>query len=132
ERGRGDEQSPDARPLRQYTPTVAPIAGPADARPDPDSAAGAGTDPDPDEGPTRRQLGWRWAARGIALAAAAVIVMLIALGIGMRSNDAAIEEHLGTATATVLSVSLLRTGIEFVDAAGTTIRPAGGVLYPGL
>ena len=58
--------------------------------------------------------------------------MLIALGIGMRSNDSAIDEHLGSATATVISVSLLRTGIEFVDVTGATIRPAGGVLYPGL
>ena len=32
----------------------------------------------------------------------------------------------------MLSVSPLRTGIEFVDATGTTIRPDGGVLYPGL
>ena len=58
--------------------------------------------------------------------------MVIALSIGMRTNDAAIEEHLGTATATVLSISPLRTGIEFVDVTGATIRPVGGVLYPGL
>ena len=58
--------------------------------------------------------------------------MMIALAIGMRANDAAIDDHLGTATATVLSVSPLRTGIEFVDATGATIRPEGGVLYPGL
>ena len=64
--------------------------------------------------------------------ALAVTVMLIALGIGMRSNDSAIDEHLGSATATVISVSLLRTGIEFVDVTGATIRPTGGVLYPGL
>ena len=64
--------------------------------------------------------------------ALAVIVMLIALGIGMRSNDSAITEHLGSATATVISVSLLRTGIEFVDVTGATVRPEGGVLYPGL
>jgi len=82
--------------------------------------------------PTRRQLGWRWAARGIALIAVAITVMMVALGVGMRSNDAAIDEHPGVATATVLSVSLLRTGIEFVDDTGATIRPGGGVLYPGL
>jgi len=82
--------------------------------------------------PSRRRLGWRWAARGFALLAVAVTVMMIALAIGMRSNDAAIDEHLGTATATVLSVSPLRTGVEFVDITGTTIRPEGGVLYPGL
>jgi len=83
-------------------------------------------------GPTRRQLGWRWAARAIGLLAVAVTVMMIALGIGMRANDAAIDEHLGTATATVLSVSPLRTGVEFVDTTGATVRPEGGVLYPGL
>ena len=77
-------------------------------------------------------MGWRWAARGIALIVLAITVMMIALAIGMRANDSAIDEHLGSATATVLSVSPLRTGIEFVDATGATIRPEGGVLYPGL
>ncbi len=66
------------------------------------------------------------------LAAVAVTVMMIALAIAMRANDNAIDDHLGSATATVLSVSPLRTGIEFVDATGATIRPEGGVLYPGL
>lgn len=84
------------------------------------------------ERPTRRQLGWRWAARGIALITVIITVMLVALLIGMRANDAAIDEHLGAATATVLSLSPLSTGIEFVDATGATIRPEGGVLYPGL
>lgn len=82
--------------------------------------------------PTRRQRIWRGTGRGIALLAVAITVMMIALAIGMRSNDSAIDDHLGTATATVLSVSPLRTGIEFVDATGATVRPAGGVLYPGL
>ena len=49
----------------------------------------------------------------------------------MRANDACDRRALGTATATVLSVSPLRTGVEFVDATGATIRPEGGVLYPG-
>ncbi len=84
------------------------------------------------DAPTRRRLGWRWAARGVLLLAVAITVMVIALAIGMRSNDSAIDEHLGSATATVLSVSPLRTGIEFVDVTGATVRPAGGVLYPGL
>ena len=66
------------------------------------------------------------------LAAVAVTVMMIALAIAMRANDGAIDDDLGTATATVLSVSPLRTGVEFVDATGATIRPEGGVLYPGL
>jgi len=89
-------------------------------------------DPPTPAEPSRRRLGWRWAARGVALLAVAVTVMMIALAIGMRSNDAAIDNHLAAATATVLSVSPLRTGVEFVDITGTTIRPEGGVLYPGL
>jgi len=82
--------------------------------------------------PTRRQRIWRGTGRGMALLAVAITVMMIALAIGMRSNDSAIDDHLGTATATVLSVSPLRTGIEFVDATGATVRPEGGALYPGL
>ena len=82
--------------------------------------------------PTRRQRIWRATGRGIGLLAVAITVMMTALAIGMRSNDAAIDDHLGTATATVLSVSPLRTGVEFVDATGATVRPQGGVLYPGL
>jgi len=91
----------------------------------------ANVDAGPD-GPTRRQRAWRWAARGVALITVIITVMLVALLIGMRANDAAIDEHLGTATATVLSLSPLSTGIEFVDVNGVTIRPEGGVLYPGL
>ena len=90
----------------------------------------AAVEPEPDVLAGRRV--WQWAARLIALAAIAITVMVIALSIGMRSNDAEIEDHLGTATATVLSLSPLRTGIEFVDDTGATIRPEGGVLYPGL
>ena len=98
-----------------------------------DGAPTATVVPAPDVGkPTRRQRIWRGVGRGIGLLAVAITVMMIALAIGMRSNDSAIDEHLGTATATVLSVSPLRTGIEFVDATGATIRPPGGVLYPGL
>jgi hypothetical protein len=61
-----------------------------------------------------------------------VSVMCILLFIGMRIDDRRIDAHRATATATVLTVSPLRTGIEFVDAQGVAIRPAGGVLYPGL
>ncbi len=119
-------------------PDPAP-APPGSAEPTTDGSAarGAGTDAraatmPATDAPARRRLGWRWAARGVLLAAVAVTVMVIALAIGMRSNDAAIDEHLGSATATVLSVSPLRTGIEFVDVTGATVRPEGGVLYPGL
>jgi len=79
-----------------------------------------------------RRRRWWWAARLITLLALAITVMIVALAIGMRANDNAIDEHRGIATATVLSVSPLRTGIEFVDTNGSTIRPDGGVLYPGL
>jgi hypothetical protein len=61
-----------------------------------------------------------------------MIVMVAALAVGMRLDDRQIDRHRGTATATVLSVSVLRTGIEFVDSSGTTVRPPTGVLYPGL
>lgn len=81
---------------------------------------------------SRSRRVWQWAARLIALLAVAITIMVIALSIGMRANDNEITDHLDTATATVLSLSPLRTGIEFVDATGTTIRPEGGVLYPGL
>ncbi|MET0864287.1 MAG: DUF3592 domain-containing protein [Nakamurella sp.] len=103
-----------------------PTAAGASSALRPPAAAAAPTEP------SRRQFGWRWAARGFALLAIVVTVMMIALAIGMRANDGAIDEHLGTATATVLSISPLRTGVEFVDVTGTTIRPEGGVLYPGL
>jgi len=120
--------------------TVAASAREAPSRPSARmDAVTADGEPDATDGPaktgskpTRRQRIWRDAARGIALLAVAITVMMIALAIGMRSNDAAIDDHLGTATATVLSMSPLRTGVEFVDATGATVRPEGGVLYPGL
>jgi hypothetical protein len=76
--------------------------------------------------------GWLLASRIILVLVGAITLMIVALAIGMRLGDHKIEGHLGTATATVLSISPLRTGIEFVDGAGVTIRPPDGVLYPGL
>ncbi len=61
-----------------------------------------------------------------------VTLLVVVVAVALRLDDRQIERHLGTATATVLSISALRTGIEFVDAAGVAIRPSGGVLYPGL
>jgi hypothetical protein len=95
-------------------------------------AAGADLDPSGSIPPEGGRRAWHWAARGIALVTIAITIMMVALGIGMRLNDRAIDEHLGSATATVLSVSPLRTGVEFVDRSGVTVRPEGGVLYPGL
>ena len=66
------------------------------------------------------------------IAAGLITVMCAALLIGMLIDDSRIDSHRGTAVATVLSVSPLRTGIEFVDAGGATVRPPAGVLYPGL
>ncbi|SDO95975.1 hypothetical protein SAMN04515671_2481 [Nakamurella panacisegetis] len=84
----------------------------------------------------RRRLrpgqGYRLAAHVVLGLACAAIVMVAALAVGMRLDDRQIDGHHGTATATVISISALRTGIEFVDGAGVTIRPPKGVLYPGL
>lgn len=86
-------------------------------------------------GPRRRLTpggGWLLASRIVLGIAVAVTVMATALAVGMRLDDQQIDGHLATATATVLSVSPLRTGVEFVDGAGVTVRPPNGVLYPGL
>ncbi len=80
-----------------------------------------------------RRPGARWllASRVVLVVLAAITLMVVALAVGMRLDDRQIERHLATATATVLSISPLRTGIEFVDGAGATIRPSNGVMYPG-
>jgi hypothetical protein len=122
-------------PARAAAPSatvISPTHGTPTGPPTGTSTADGQPGPGKRERSLRRRLGWRWAARGVLLAAVAITVMVIALAIGMRANDAAIDEHLGSATATVLSVSPLRTGIEFVDVTGATVRPEGGVLYPGL
>lgn len=72
-------------------------------------------------------------SRWVVLALAAVVTLCaVLLLVAMRVNDNRIDSDPGTATATVLSVSPLRTGIEFVDDRGQTVRPPDGVLYPGL
>lgn len=71
-------------------------------------------------------------ARVLLTSAGVVTAMCLVLFIAMRLDDRRIESHLGTATATVLTVSPLHTGIEFVDGTGATVRPPNGVLYPGL
>ncbi len=83
--------------------------------------------PRPRPGRSRRIAAWVVMLMGVA-----VTVMCLTLFIAMRMDDSAIDGHLATATATVISVSALHTGIEFVAANGQTIRPPGGVLYPGL
>ena len=121
----------DAAPERRLHPARVPAAARSPSAADAQSRTRPGTPALTAARTVRRRLGWRWAARGLALIAVAITVMMIALGIGMRANDSAIDEHLGTATATVLSVSPLRTGIEFVDATGATIRPGGRRALPG-
>lgn len=115
--------------------TVDPERSAADPEPQgsPRSAdAAAPQDPADVAGPPKVRPVWRWVAVVVVVLTAAVTVMCVALFIGMRANDAAIDANPGTATATVLYVSPLRTGIEFIDGAGATIRPPNGVLYPGL
>lgn len=63
--------------------------------------------------------------------AGVITVMLVALTVAMFVDDASIDSRPVRAAASVLTVSPLRTGIEFVDGSGLTIRPRGGVLYPG-
>ncbi|MBM9466254.1 DUF3592 domain-containing protein [Nakamurella leprariae] len=84
------------------------------------------------DSPARAGLVKIWSARILVLLAAAVTIMVLALAVGMRLDDQDIDRHRGTATATVLSVTPLRTGVEFIAADGMTIRPPDGVLYPGL
>lgn len=76
--------------------------------------------------------GWLRASRVVLVLIGAITLMVLGLAVGMRVDDRQIDRHLGTATATALSISPLRTGIEFVDGAGVSIRPPDGVLYPGL
>lgn len=74
-----------------------------------------------------------WVAQWSVVALAAVVTLCsVVLLVAMRVNDNRIDSDPGTATAIVLSVSPLRTGIEFVDDRGQTVRPPDGVLYPGL
>ena len=71
--------------------------------------------------------------RRVVIALAGVVtVMLVALTIGMVLVDRRIDADPVRTTGTVLTVGALRTGIEFVDTEGHTVRPPGGVLYPGL
>ena len=57
--------------------------------------------------------------------------MMLLLAVGMWRNDMVINSAPVRSTATVLTVSALSTGVEFVDNQGVSQRPPGGVLYPG-
>lgn len=69
--------------------------------------------------------------RTVVAVALVLTVLTVALTVAMFLDDASIERSRVETVATVLAVSPLRTGIEFVDATGITIRPSNGVLYPG-
>lgn len=60
-----------------------------------------------------------------------ITLMLAVLVVGLFVNDRGIADERREARAKVLSVSLLRTDIEFVNDLGQSVRPPGGVLYPG-
>lgn len=81
--------------------------------------------------PVRAPRARRWFGRAVLAVALLVTVMTVALTVALYVDDATIEADPVRAVAAVLAVSPLRTGIEFVDAAGITVRPPGGVLYPG-
>jgi hypothetical protein len=71
---------------------------------------------------------WRLVILVLALTLTGMMAVLVA---GMLRNDAAINANPVRTTATVLTVSPVTTGIEFVDDTGAAQRPPGGVLYPG-
>ncbi len=70
-------------------------------------------------------------ATGVAALAWLLTAMMVLLVLGMFRNDAVIASNPVRTTATVLTVSSVSTGIEFVDSAGVLQRPPAGVLYPG-
>ena len=67
----------------------------------------------------------------LLIVAAVLTGMMVILVIGMWRNDVVIDANPVRATATVLTVTPLSTGIEFVDNKGVAQRPPAGVLYPG-
>ena len=79
---------------------------------------------------SRRSV-WQRASLVLLLLAAVISAMMLLLAVGMWRNDMIINSGPIRTTATVLTVSPLSTGIEFVDNHGLSQRPAGGVLYPG-
>lgn len=67
----------------------------------------------------------------IILGVATVITLLgIVLLLACWRTDRAIESHLGTASAEVLSAGHIRSSISFTTPDGLTHNPPAGVLYP--
>lgn len=112
------------------------VVVPAD--PDLPSSAPVAAEPGSDGLPPRPTRG-AWSRRSARERAALVVTavaglltgMMLLLAIGMWRNDMVIDATPVRATATVLTVSALSTGIEFVDNTGVSQRPPNGVLYPG-
>ena len=75
--------------------------------------------------------GWRRAWFVVLVAAIGLTGMMATLAVGMWRNDMRIDANPVRTTATVLTVTALSTGIEFVDNKGVAQRPPSGVLYPG-
>lgn len=78
-----------------------------------------------------RRSPWRRASLVVGVLAWTLTGMMLLLAIGMWRNDMVIDAGPVRTTATVLTVSALSTGIEFVDNTGVSQRPPDGVLYPG-
>lgn len=87
--------------------------------------------PRPVRGAWSRRSAWGRAALVVTAVAGLLTGMMVLLAIGMWRNDMVIDDAPVRTTATVLTVSALSTGIEFVDNTGVSQRPPNGVLYPG-
>ncbi len=85
----------------------------------------------PASGFWRRRSPHQRTALVIEVLALVITGMMLVLGVGMWRNDVVINADPVRATATVLTVSALSTGVEFVDSQGVSQRPPAGVLYPG-
>ncbi|MEP6979215.1 MAG: DUF3592 domain-containing protein [Nakamurella sp.] len=105
-----------------------PVAGPDNG--DPDAARPAELTA-PVRGAWSRRSAHGRAVLVLTAVAGILTGMMLLLGIGMWRNDMVIAATPVRATATVLTVSAVSTGIEFVDNTGVSQRPPNGVLYPG-
>lgn len=87
--------------------------------------------PEPHRGTWSRRSPWGRARLVVAALAWTLTGLMLLLALGMWRNDLVIGAAPVRTTATVLTVSPLSTGIEFVDNTGVSQRPPDGVLYPG-
>jgi hypothetical protein len=87
--------------------------------------------PLPQRGAWSRRSPWGRARLVVAVLAGTLTGLMLLLALGMWRNDLVIGAAPVRTTATVLTVSPLSTGVEFVDNSGVSQRPPNGVLYPG-